>query len=232
MSINIDDIEKFYDDLVDTIQPNKKEFCNSMRGLREFGDKLKSKKPKWFGRFIHIAEYFGVPFYLNITGTVDFFKRRIEQGLNESKESGLSEDLNENLVIKQEVEIYFPILKDDIIKLLKKANTFLKFARKKKEQIQIETYPEVQVETPEYLFIAENDYAESIPEITDINESVLDTKYYLNMFIDILIKNLSEMVEKIKNEMLKFETQTINKSSSMYNNLLKLSFEFQAKINI
>ncbi len=64
--INMDEIENFYDNLVEKIKPNKKEFCKSMRGLREFDIKLKSKKPKWLGRFIHIAEYFGVPFFNDI----------------------------------------------------------------------------------------------------------------------------------------------------------------------
>lgn len=233
MSINIDDIEKFYDDLCDALWSNKQEFCNGMRGLREFDKKLKSKKPKWFGRFIHIAEYFGTPFYNDTVDNIKVFQRKTEYNLNQSKEIFKNdEDVDEEQLLKEIIERYYPGTAKEINKLLKKANTFLNFCKRKKEQIQIEIYPEVTIETSTYEHNSDDFYSADLPEITDINESVLDTKYYLNMFIDILIENLSEMIEKIKNEMLKFETQTINKTSSMYDNLLKLSFEFQTQVKI
>lgn len=224
--INMDEIEKFYYDFVELIEPNKKEFCNGMRGLREFGDKLKSKKPKWLGRFIFIAEYFGVPFFNDITANIKVFQRKTEYNLNQSKEIFKNdEDVDEEQLLKEIIERYYPETAIEINKLLKKANTFLNFCKRKKEQIQIETYPQLEIETSTYEHHSDNFYSEDLPEITDINKSVLDTKYYLNMFIDVLIENLSEMVEKIKTEMLKFETQIINKSSSIIQNnqLLKLA---------
>lgn len=226
--IDMDEIEKFNNNIASIIQPNKKEFCNGLRGLRKFHDELKKKKPKWLKRFIGIAEYFGVPFFNEIMSLIHEFKLSFKHIKDYNSEKNLSEDI----LLKQCMKIYFPILKDQTNEFLKKANTFVKSCKRKKEQIETEIFPEIIVKTPEYLFVPENDYSESIPEITDINESVLDIKYYLNMFIDILIENLSEIIEKIKTEMLKFETQTINKSSSMYNNLLKLSFGFQTQVKI
>ena len=223
--INMDEIEKFYDNFVNAIKPNKKEFCNGMRGLREFGSKLKSKKPKWFGRFVHIAEYFGVPFYMDTTNSISLFKKRIERKLEEGKCLSV-EKFNKNAIINDAIKEYFLYVEMEIGILLKKANTFLKFARKKKEQIQIETYPQLEIETPTYEHHSDNFYSEDLPEITDTEKSFLDTKYYLNMFIDILIKNLSEMVEKIKNEMIKFEAATLSKTGSYFDSLLKLSSEF------